>query len=193
MGKMKKIPTILKISAAGLLAAAGCGDPAPRDASPVERNRLVIRLFASMEKGDPASAAAQAAKIRALDPGNSYFAWIIAQQECNRAVTAAQQALTAGDLERAEAHLAEAQRRYPLHHTLAEDLRKVRDMIALRQAFRDFRTGKSLSERELAMKTLTRIAERMHDPALSQAVAGLRKELTVSASPEKTVPPERKK
>ena len=179
--KMKKIPAILKIfCAAGLLAAAGCGDNAPRGASPTERNRLLIRLFTSMEKRDPASAAAQAAKVRTLDPGNSYFAWIIEQQECNRAALDAQRALDADDLEKAGELLSAARKRHPLNHAAAEDLQKVRDLVALRQAVRAFRAAGTPADREQALKIIFPLAEKLRDPALSAAVAEERKRLTAA-------------
>ena len=198
MDSMKNHPNILKIvCAAGLLAAAGCGDPGPREASPTERNRLVIRLFSSMEKGDPVSAAAQAAKVRALDPGNAYFAWIIEQQNCNRAVKEAQQALHAGREEEAEALLAESQRLYPMHHTVAQDLQRLRMLIALRRNVRTYRAAKTLAAREQALKDIALQAEKLRDPGLSLTVAELRRKLAASlpqtpVSQSPAVPPEPK-
>ena len=180
----KKTDILLKfLCAAGLLAAAGCGDNAPRGASPTERNRLLIRLFASMAKGDPASAAAQAEKVRALDPGNAYFSWIVERQECNQAVLAAQRALDARDPAKAEALLSEARKRHPLNPALNEELRKLQDMIALRQAVRAFRAAGTPADREQALKTISPLAERLRDHALTAAVAERRKRLSAGAHP----------
>ena len=192
--KMKKISSILKFfCAVGLLAAAGCGDRGvPRGASPTERNRLLIRLFTSMEKHDPVSAAAQAAKVRALDPGNSYFAWIIERQECNQAVQAAQRALDANDLAKAEELLLEARRRHPLNHAVAEDLQKVRDLVALRQAVRAFRAAAAPADREQALKTIAPLAERLQDRAFMATVAEQRKRLSAAAAPKRSGTSERK-
>ena len=191
--KMKKISSILKFfCAVGLLAAAGCGDRGvPRGASPTERNRLLIRLFTSMEKHDPVSAAAQAAKVRALDPGNSYFAWIIEQQECNHAAQAAQRALDANELEKAEELLTAARKRHPLNHAVAEDLQKVRDLIALRQAVRAFRAAGTPADREQALKTISPLAEKLQDSALTAFAAEQRKRLS-AAAPKRSGTEERK-
>ena len=178
----KKTIILLKIlCAAGLFAAGGCEDRTPKGASPVERNRLLIRLFASMDKNDPASAAAQAAKVRALDPGNAYFAWIIEQQECNQAILAAQKALNADQPEKAEEVLTAARKRHPMNHALAEDLQKVRDMIALRRAIREFRAAKSPAERESSLRIISQLAEKMRDPALAADAAAQWKRLSAAA------------
>jgi len=190
---MKKIPVILKLfSVVGLLAASGCGDNAPRGASPTERNRLLIRLFTSMEKRDPVSAAAQAEKVRTLDPGNSYFAWIIEQQECNQATMAAQRALNANDLAKAEELLSAARKRHPLNHAVAEDLQKVRDLIVLREAVRAFRAAGTSADREQPLKTIFPLAEKLQDRALAAAAAEQRKRLSAVAAPKRSGASDRK-
>lgn len=178
IGMMKKYRTILQLfSAAGLFCLCGCGPSAPEGASPTERNALVIRMFRSMEKGDTVSAAAQAAKVRALDPGNAYFSWIIEVQECNQLIAQAQKSLDAGDFADAEAQLQEARNRYPLQPLVTAELKKVRQLRQLQAAVRTYCAAKDVAGRERALKVLTRQAELVRDPLLNARCAVLRKEL----------------
>ena len=175
---MKKKTIILQLFfSAGMALLCGCGGSAPAGTPPAERNALVIRMFRSMEKGDAASAAAQTAKVRAYDPGNAYFGWIIEVQECNQLIASAQTSLDAGNLKEAETILQEARRRYPLQPSLAVELKKVRQLAELRHAVHAYRAARDFAARDQALKVVSRQAEQLRDPALSAKCARMRKSL----------------
>ncbi len=167
-----------------LFASGGCGDRKNTvEESPVERNQLVIRMFQSMIKPDPVSAAAQAAKLRALDPGNAYFTWIIEQQECNRAVQMAQKALN--DLRPADAVeiLQAVRKRYPLHHELDAQLQLAIRLHALQQAVRLYCDAGLPAEKERHLKVVSAHAEALRNHHFSAAVIAQEKLLQRAASP----------
>ncbi len=175
---MKNHCTILHLFfSAGLLCLCGCGPSAPEGTSPADRNALVIRMFRSMGKGDAASASAQAAKVRALDPGNAYFSWIVEVQECNQLIANAQKELDAGRLAEAESILQEARKRYPLQPFVVAELKKVRQLRYLQAAIMTYRAAKDLAGKERALKVVCRQAEQVRDPELNALCADLRKQL----------------
>lgn len=175
---MKKYTMILQLfSAAGLLMLCGCGPSAPEGVPPKDRNALVIRMFRSMEKKDAVSAAAQAAKVRTLDPGNAYFSWIIEVQECNQAMAEAQKAFDAGRFEDASNILEDARKRYPMQPVLATELKKIRQYQQFHRTVRLYSGAKDLAAREQALKMVTLQAAQLRDAALNQQCMDLRKQL----------------
>lgn len=180
---MKKYYTSLMIfAAAGTLFLCGCGPSTPEGTPPAERNALVIRMFRSMEKGDAPSAAAQAAKVRTMDPGNAYLSWIIEVQECNQAIAQAQKALDAGRLAEAEEILFGAGRRYPLQSSLTMELKKVRQLRQLQAAVKMYCAARDTAGREYALKVVSRQAEQLRDPVLVAQCNVLRKQLEAEVS-----------
>ena len=185
---MKKYyANLLIFSAAGMLFLCGCGPSAPEGTSPAERNALVIRMFRSMEKGDAPSAAAQAAKVRAMDPGNAYFSWIIEVQECNQAIAQAQIALNAGRLAEAEEILFGVSRRYPLQPSVTAELKKIRQIRQLQAAVKTYCAARDAAGREYALKVVTRQAEQLRDPVLVARCTALRKQLEAEVAAARAV------
>ena len=186
IGMMKKYyANLLIFAAAGMMFLCGCGPSAPEGTPPAERNALVIRMFHSMEKGDALSAAAQAAKVRAMDPGNAYFSWIIEVQECNQAIARAQTALDAGRLAEAEEILFGASRRYPLQPSVATELKKVRQLRQLQAAVKMYCAARDAAGREYALKTVSRQAEQLRDPVLVAQCNALRKQLEAEVAADR--------
>ena len=188
IGMMKKYDANLLIfAAAGMLFLCGCGPSTPEGTPPAERNALVIRMFRSMEKGDASSAAAQAAKVRTMDPGNAYFSWIIEVQECNQAIARAQTALDAGRPAEAEEILFGAVRRYPLQPSVTAELKKVRRLRQLQAALKTYCAARDAAAREYALKVVARQAEQLRDPVLVAQCNALRKKLEADVAAARAV------
>lgn len=126
---MKNIIIYLSLSAV-LLLSCGCGNERELDL-PLASTDLMIRFFASLRKGDFASAVQQGVKLYAVDNNQDAVKQLIELAQANQYVTEAQKYLNSGDLKSALAVLEKGKRVYPNNNALPHYYRKV---VQLRNA-----------------------------------------------------------
>ncbi|MBR2373634.1 MAG: tetratricopeptide repeat protein [Lentisphaeria bacterium] len=122
-----------------LYLAAGCSREVPPP--PVERNDLVVRFFRSLRNSDGEAAAVQGEKLYAFDKRNYFLLDLVAIQQANGCIAAAQQHLNSGNLDSAIQVIRDGLRRFPNNrelHKQYDRLRKLRHaeklFIAIRSA-----------------------------------------------------------
>ena len=165
--KIQRIGTILGLS---LLLLAGCGKKAPREISPNERNRLVIRMFQSLERQDAASAQEQAGKFRSLDPGNNYLTTIVDTQRGNACIAEAQKLLDAGRFAAAGKVLENGIKASPLNRRLVLELELVRRLAALDADIKALAAARELNDRSRTLVRIEHAAAELDSPELNAAV-----------------------
>ncbi|MBE6386688.1 MAG: hypothetical protein E7045_01315 [Lentisphaerae bacterium] len=89
---------------------------------------LMVRFFASMRKGDHASAVQQGVKLYALDKSQEAVIQLVMLEQANQYVEEAQKALNSGDLNRALSVLSEGMKKYPENMALPQHYRRVRQL-----------------------------------------------------------------
>lgn len=171
---MKMQPIVMIIISSLLLLLVGCGRKAAREISPNERNRLVIRMFHSLDRQDASSALEQAVKFRALDPGNNYLTTIVETQRANSAIVEAQKMLDAKRLDEAARVLEKGIKVSPLNRHLAEEREKVRHLAALDAEVKTLLAARGLDDRGRALVKLEQTAGELNDPELTAAVKSWR-------------------
>lgn len=171
---MKMQPIVLIMFSSLLLLPAGCGRKAPREIPPNERNRLVIRMFQSLDRQDAAAALEQAVKFRALDPGNNYLTTIVETQRGNTAVVEAQKMLDAKRPDEAVRVLEKGMKASPLNRQLAVEMAKVRRLAALEAGVKSLLAARGLDDRGRALARLELAAEELDHPELTAAVKAQR-------------------
>lgn len=163
---------------------SGCGRKSTNETPPTERNRLVIRMFHSMTKGESAAAAEQAQKLRALDPGNAYLATIVDTQRGNALIREAQARLDAGAPEEAMTLLEEGRKTMPLHAGLGREILRLQQLAALQTAVKAYGDATGLAGRSVALTELERVAARTNHPALTAELKRQRAALTAEIAAE---------
>ncbi len=181
---MKTSQILILTLAAGALTLSGCGKKAPREASPAERNRLVIRMFQSLDRDDAAAAVSQAEKFRALDPANLHLTTIIDVQRGNVCIQTAQQLLAEGKSAAAVNVLEAGVKNSPLNRHLASELQKVRRLVELEHAVVQLRKADDLNSRSRAVIQLERLATRWKSPELAAAIKAQRTRLDADIAAE---------
>ncbi|MBO5899968.1 MAG: hypothetical protein J6Q80_04465 [Lentisphaeria bacterium] len=88
----------------------------------------MVRFFASMRKGDHASAVQQGVKLYALDKSQEAVIQLVMLEQANQYVEEAQKALNSGDLNRALSVLSEGMKKYPENMALPQHYRRVRQL-----------------------------------------------------------------
>lgn len=110
----------------GIVVFCGCEKPHPPP--PVASTELMVRFFASMRKGDHASAVQQGVKLYALDKSQEAVIQLVMLEQANQYVEEAQKALNSGDLNRALSVLSEGMKKYPENMALPQHYRRVRQL-----------------------------------------------------------------
>ena len=167
-----------------LLLLCGCGRKNRKETPPTERNRLVIRMFHSMNKGESAAAAEQAQKLRALDPGNAYLATIVDTQRGNALIREAQARLDAGQPEEAMTLLEEGRKTMPLHSGLGREILRLQQLATLQTAVKAYVNAVGLAGRSAALTELERVASRIDHPELVTELKRQRAALTAEIAAE---------
>ena len=110
-----------------LLLISGCGNELPVDV-PLASTELMIRFFASMRKGDHASAVQQGVKLYAIDNSQESVIQLVMLEQANQYVSEVQKYLNSGDLKSALAILETGMQKYPDNKTLPRYYRQVRQL-----------------------------------------------------------------
>lgn len=95
---------------------------------PTASSELMIRFFASMRKGDHASAVQQGVKLYALDNSQDSVIQLVMLEQANQYVTQAQKHLNTGNLKAASDVLVSGMKNYPENKNLPLYYRKVRQL-----------------------------------------------------------------
>lgn len=165
-----RLPLLLLALAVALY---GCGRKTA-ETVPSGRNQLIIRIFQSLERDDFAAAAEQAAKLKALDPGNEYLGRIIDTQRANRFVRSAQELFDAGEYQEALQTLEQGLRQLPLDNNLKDSLEQLQRIVALESAFRSHTAAGSLAVRRRTLEKLEAEAESFRSVPLNSAIVSQR-------------------
>ncbi len=120
---MKKVFFAAGIIVPALLIICGCEKPHP--APPTASTELLVRFFASMRKGDHASAVQQGVKLYALDNSQEITIQLVMLEQANEYVIRTQRALNSGDLKSALDALRAGMKAYPENRTLPQYYRRV--------------------------------------------------------------------
>ena len=132
---MKKFTTcFFLVAVCALLFLCGCKKKSSSEL-PAASSELMIRFFASMRRGDHASAVQQGVKLYALDNSQDSVIQLVMLEQANQYVSEAQKMLNTGNLQGAVDILAEGIKRYPenknlhLYHRRVRQLRNVKALI----------------------------------------------------------------
>ncbi len=136
-----------------LAVLAGCGKAHP--APPSERNSLILRFFSSMAANDAVAASQQGEKLRVMDAGNDYIARLVTIQQSNTFLQRAQEAVNAGDVNRALAALDEGVKAYPLNRDLSSQRARVRQLRNLPMLLREMELAKTSGAMSSALTAAT--------------------------------------
>ena len=120
---MKKVLIAAVITVPALLIFCGCKKPHP--APPTASTELLVRFFASMRKGDHASAVRQGVKLYALDNSQEITIQLVMLEQANEYVVRTQRALNSGNLREALDALQAGMKAYPENRTLPQYYRRV--------------------------------------------------------------------
>ena len=183
MGMKKMYVWIFIVSlASGLLA--GCGKKERAMTPPTERNRLLIRLFQSIDSGDYAVSALQAEKFLALDPSNLFLIQMAEIQRGNLAVKEAQKVLDQGDIRQAIAILRRTQQTTPLHAEISQQLDQLQQLERVRNCADAYLQAKTLEERVLTLPKLEQSARGLVHPELHRHITMCRRKLNADVAAE---------
>lgn len=183
MGMKKMYIWIFIVSlASGLLA--GCGKEERAITPPTERNRLLIRLFQSIDSGDYAVSALQAEKFLALDPANLFLIQMAEIQRGNLAVQEAQKTLDQGNIQQAIAILRRTQQTTPLHTEISQQLDHLEQLERVRACADAYLQARTLEERVLSLPKLEQAARGLIHPELHRQIALCRRKLNADVAAE---------
>jgi hypothetical protein len=137
------------IIALATLSSSGCK---PNHAPPpLEKGKLVMRFFSSIEKGDYAAAARQGEKLSSMDKHNTSIIELIEVQQCNTYVKKAQDELDKGNLNDAMEIIQEGIESYPGNRTLPAYYSKLRQLRNAKRLIRNMEKAKSASAKTSAL------------------------------------------
>ncbi len=123
------------IWAALLAAMIFCGCNEEHQAPPLEQMELTARFFNSVENQRADTAIRQAEKLLSLDPDASYIKNLIAIQQANDTIAAAQQALNGNDVQRAVEIIRAGRRKHSTNRTFSEVYPKVSQLRNAKKLF----------------------------------------------------------
>ena len=122
---------------------AGCGEP--HRPPPMEHMELTARFFRSVENGQSETAIRQAKKIQTLIPDSSYISTLVAIQEANDTIGAAQSALERSDINQALQIIRDGRRKHSGNRTFAEVYPKINQLRNAQKLFRALVRAKNSS------------------------------------------------
>lgn len=117
-----------------------------------EQNKLSLRFFAAVRKGEHAAAADQANKLFLLNPGDDFLARLAAQQKVNSVTAQIQQSLDNGDLVQANLILDRAQKEEPFNRQLAKIKSSLRQLERCQKAVLTMKNAKTPAEKTEALR-----------------------------------------
>lgn len=125
-----KYTVSMLIALCAALMLTGCEKPHP--APPVATAELMLRFFASMRKGDHATAVQQGIKLYAVDNSQESVIRLVMLEQANQYVEEAQKALNEGNLSGALEVLRKGMKQYPDNSALPQHYRRVRQLRNVR-------------------------------------------------------------
>jgi hypothetical protein len=137
------------IIALATLSSSGCKPN--HTPPPLEKGKLVMRFFSSIEKGDYAAAARQGEKLSSMDKHNTSIIELIEVQQCNTYVKKAQDELDKGNLNDAMEIIQEGIESYPGNRTLPAYYSKLRQLRNAKRLIRNMEKAKSASAKTSAL------------------------------------------
>ena len=135
----------LNIWTALLAAITFCGCNEEHQPPPLEQMELTARFFQSVENQRADAAIRQAEKLLSLDPDASYIKNLIAIQQANDTITAAQQALNRNDVQRAVEIIRAGRRKHTGNRTFSEVYPKVSQLRNAQKLFTALKRAKNAS------------------------------------------------
>ena len=174
-----------KIFAALLIAGiiSGCGEP--HRPPPMEHIELTARFFRSVENGQSETAIRQAKKIQALVPDSNYISTLVAIQEANDTIAAAQNALERSDITLALQIIRAGRRKHSSNRTFGEVYPKINQLRNAKKLFRALVRAKNSSAMRSA-QTAARVGLSMNmTPELKQFLAEYESRGSAAAAKEK--------
>ena len=140
--------TLFIIALTGLCTSGCKPNHAP---PPLEKGKLVMRFFSSIEKGDYAAAARQGEKLSSMDKHNTSIMELIEIQQCNTYVRKAQEELNKGNLNDAMEIIQEGIESYPGNRTLPSYYSKLRQLRNAKRLLRNMEKARSASAKTSAL------------------------------------------
>ena len=128
-----------------LAAMAFCGCKKEHQVPPLEQMELTARFFNSIKNRHPEVAVRQANKLLMLDPDASYITSLIAIQEANDTILAAQKALDKRDINRALEIIRAGRSKYADNRTFSEVYPKISQLRNAQKLFRSMARAKNAS------------------------------------------------
>ena len=128
-----------------LAAMAFCGCKKEHQVPPLEQMELTARFFNSIKNRHPEVAVRQANKLLVLDPDASYITSLIAIQEANDTILAAQKALDKRDINRALEIIRAGRSKYADNRTFSEVYPKISQLRNAQKLFRSMARAKNAS------------------------------------------------
>ena len=147
---------------------------------PLEKGKLVMRFFSSIEKGDYAAAARQGEKLSSMDKHNSSIVELIEIQQCNIYVKKAQEELDNGNLNDAMEIIQEGIESYPGNRTLPAYYSKLRQLRNAKRLINNMEKAKSSSAKTSALAAAVTGLSRNQTKELDTYFNNYRKNITVN-------------
>lgn len=148
-----------------------------------EQNKLSLRFFAAVSKGEHATAADQANKLFLLNPGDDFLVRLAALQKVNAVIAEIQQSLDRGDLVQANAILDRAQKEEPFNRQLAKIKSSLRQLERCQKIVQTMRDAKSPAEKTEALRNAKTAVGNAPPPVLKQYLDQYERQLAADNKP----------
>jgi len=148
-----------------------------------EQNKLSLRFFAAVRKGEHAAAADQANKLYLLNPGDEFLLRLAAQQKSNAVTAEIQQSLDRGDLAEANAIVDRAIKEEPFNRQLAKIKSSLRQLERNKKAIAAMKNAKSADEKTEALRAAKAAVGNAPAPGLKQYLDQYERQLTADNKP----------
>ncbi len=148
-----------------------------------EQNKLSLRFFSAVRKGEHAAAADQANKLFLLNPGDDFLARLAAQQKVNAVTAEIQQALDKGDLAQANLIVDRAQKEEPFNRQLAKIKSALRQLERCQKAVQTLKNAKTPAEKTEALRNAKTAVGNAPPPAVKQYFDQYERQLAADNKP----------
>jgi len=154
-----------------------------RQAFSDEQNKLSLRFFAAVRKGEHAAAADQANKLYLLNPGDEFLLRLAAQQKSNAVTAEIQQSLDRGDSAEANAIVDRAIKEEPFNRQLAKTKSSLRQLERNKKAVLAMKNAKTDDDKAEALRAAKTAVGNAPAPALKQYIDQYERQLTADTKP----------